>query len=342
MKSAWLAACALLLVACGSDGSDSPSAQSLTVTASPTPIHTASPTPADNVVLIGVAVHLEGWPLGEEPFDRYAERMRDYATLFERYGAKFTWEAGPQAIDGSAMYGDNVLAEMVQRGHAVGVHADAGGSERDTQLEVSSTLNVLKVNAEALGLSINDVSGVCSHLDWVGAVAETGYEIVTGVVAYCWSSTPEGARPAEFRDCESPITCHDPYPETVPERLYPWRPASSENWITHDPAGPIVIMPSAGGLNCADGERASMEGPGGCPFDQSDIDAYLAELDESLAAAEPGKVNIHYVITSLGTPLDLGVMEAWLQAIQPYVERGDVQWATIPQMYEAYVASERN
>jgi hypothetical protein len=287
-----------------------------------------------------MAVHLEGWQLGEAPAERYAQHMRDYATLFERYGGKITWEATTQAIAGSASWGDNVLAEMVQRGHAVGVHADVGGNEDDTQDEMMSHLATLKSSGEALGLTISDVSGVCSHLDWVGAVAATGLEMVTGVVSYCWSSAPEDERPGEYRDCESPITCHDPYPETLPERLHPWRPASSEDWIAHDPNGSIVIMPSAGGLNCADGERAEMSGPGGCPFEQSDIDAYIAELEESLAAASADQVNIHYVITSVGTPVDLDVMEDWLQAIQPYVDNGSVRWATVPEMYDAYVASE--
>jgi hypothetical protein len=53
---------------------------------------------------------------------------------------------------------------------------------------------------------------------------------------------------------------------------------------------------------------------------------------------EPGC--IYYIGWSLGSPLDQELLESWLARIQPYVERGQVQWMTLPEMYDAYLAWE--
>jgi hypothetical protein len=63
-------------------------------------------------------VHLEGWNDGQNQtrFQEHARLMRDYATLFERYGVKLTWES-KELTDGILRWGDNVLREMERRGH---------------------------------------------------------------------------------------------------------------------------------------------------------------------------------------------------------------------------------
>jgi hypothetical protein len=53
-------------------------------------------------------------------------------------------------------------------------------------------------------------------------------------------------------------------------------------------------------------------------------------------------VNIYYVGKSIGSPVETEVLEAWLQRIQPYVQSGEVQWMTLPEMYEAYVQWEKS
>ena len=70
-------------------------------------------------------VHLEGWSdqFSQVKFERHAQLMREYASLFETYGARLTWES-KELTDGVLAWGDNVLLEMEQRGHGVGVHAD--------------------------------------------------------------------------------------------------------------------------------------------------------------------------------------------------------------------------
>ena len=77
-----------------------------------------------------------------------------------------------------------------------------------------------------------------------------------------------------------------------------------------------------------------------CEFTSEDITASIAELEVALSLVEPGKINTYYVAWSLGGPLDQTLLEEWLKAIQPYVVSGQVQWASLPDMYDAFIAWE--
>ncbi len=79
----------------------------------------------------------------------------------------------------------------------------------------------------------------------------------------------------------------------------------------------------------------------GCTFSQEDIDLFQGELENALALARSDRVNIYYNGWSLGSPLDVELLESWLQLIQPYVENGLVEWMTLPEMYDAYLQWEQ-
>ena len=97
----------------------------------------------DGVLFIGLMVHLEGWKdetTNQERFRMHAAQLRRYAALFEKYGAKLTLEASPEFVQGCINWGDNVLKEMHDRGHGVGVHADLSGGPDWTQERLTSEL----------------------------------------------------------------------------------------------------------------------------------------------------------------------------------------------------------
>jgi hypothetical protein len=89
---------------------------------------TEAATDSRAVLYLGIMVHLEGWNDDQDQarFAEHVRLMREYASLFETYGARLTWES-KEVTDGALRWGDNVLLEMQQRGHGVGVHADIGG-----------------------------------------------------------------------------------------------------------------------------------------------------------------------------------------------------------------------
>lgn len=40
--------------------------------------------------------------------------------------------------------------------------------------------------------------------------------------------------------------------------------------------------------------------------------------------------------------LDKALVEEWLQALEPYLASGQVEWKTLPEMYEAYRQGEQH
>jgi hypothetical protein len=293
----------------------------------------------DDVLYIGIMVHLEGWNDGaeEERFRLHAELVREYAELFEQYGAVLTLESR-EMTDGSIRWDDNVLLEMQQRGHGVGVHADIGGQRNYDCSRFADDLRAEKEQLESLGVSVLHVSGTVSHCDWVTASLQAGFEFTTGIVAYGVKSMPLAAQPEQFRDCNSPAACHQAYPLDLANRLSPWRAASGADWVTPIPEGGLVIIPSGGGLPCMAEEQRTSDSTTRCEFSTEDIPASIAELEEALSLMQPGRLNTYYVSWSLGNPIPPEMLEAWLQAIQPYAASGQVQWVSLIDMYEMYTA----
>jgi hypothetical protein len=306
--------------------------------ASPTEI-----TPTDAPVLyLGIMVHLEGWndDQNQERFADHVRLMREYASLFETYGAKLTWES-KEVTDGALKWGDNVLLEMQQRGHGVGVHADIGGQKKYNCRNFSADLRAEKEQLESLGVIVRHVSGIVSHCDWVTAAADAGYLFTTGTVAYAVMSMPEENRPPEYRNCTSPAACHDTFPPELDARLHPWRMNSGLDWLTPSPNGRLVIIPSSGGLTLMEEDATGQMSNKNKDLTQADIDYFIQELEQAIALAQPGQVNTYYNSWSLGSPLDLKMLETWLQRIDPYVKAAQVEWKTLPEMYNAYVQWEQ-
>lgn len=274
---------------------------------------TSLPPAADPVVNLGVMVHLEGWEDGvdQAKFEKHVDLIREYADLFERYGAKLTLES-KEVTEGVIKWGDNVLLEMEQRGHGIGVHADIGGQPTYNCDRFAGDLRRERVQLETLGVTVRHVSGNTSHCDWVQATIEAGYPFTTGQVAYSVMSMPIENRPPEFRDCTTPSKCHDTFPPDLADRLYPWRTSDGADWLTHDPDGELVILSSSQVLRCMEEELQGGVTAAGCTFTIEDIDFFQDELDMAIALAQPDRVNIYYNSWSLGGPLDMDLLEAWL------------------------------
>jgi hypothetical protein len=292
------------------------------------------------LLYLGLMVHLEGWgdDLDQEKFEQHARLVREYADLFERYGAKLTLES-KELTDGSIRWGDNILLEMEQRGHGIGVHADIGGSRTYDCSRFVSDLRAERLQLETLGVQVRHVSGNTSHCDWVRATIKAGYEFTSGTVAYNVMSMPIELRPEQYRDCPTPAQCHEVYPPDLEDRLHPWRTSDGSNWLEHDPQGELVILASDGGLNCIQEE---MEGgvTSPCVFDIRDTEFIEGQIDRALALATTDEVNFIYFSWSLGKPLDQEILETLLQRVEPYIEDGRVAWATLPEIYDAYLAWE--
>ena len=314
--------------------------------AAPEPDHTRE----DGVLYLALMVHLEGWdeaPDNEIQFDRWTELTREVADLLEQYDAKGTFEMKPNFVEACENWDDNVASELYDRGHGIGIHADVGGpGTMKTGLTVeqmTAQIAEMKVDGEALlGHEIRHVSGICSSLDWVQAASQAGYEFTTGGVAMCGNSLDPENLPAGWTQQRLLEEFHNIFPDNLGDRVHPWRSSDASNWLEHDPNGEIVIFASDGVIEgMYEFHNEEIEGAHKTgEFNQDDLDQYIETLEEALEYSYADEVNMLYVALSIGNGADLEVFEQWLQSIEPYVESGQVEWKSLPEIYDAYVAME--
>jgi hypothetical protein len=291
------------------------------------------------VINFTIVLHLEGWHDGENEtsFRRHAEQLREYADLFEQYGATMSLES-KEIIDGCINWNDNVLLELQQRGHAVGIHADAGGQDGATIRSIVRTLTEMRGKLLLLGINATFASGVASKANWVKACEDAEIDTVSCMVAYGLWSLDESLRPAEFEPYRSPSVGHAPYPFELEDRLTPWLAEDGSNWIIDDPAGKVLIIPSGLSLNNAYEELNGITG-GKSELDAEDIETWREILPRLVEASDSGKVNTFYAVWSFGSAVDMGLLEEWLQLIDGHVQSGNLRWSTIPEMAELYRAN---
>ncbi|MBV1858876.1 MAG: hypothetical protein KUG77_10720 [Nannocystaceae bacterium] len=263
------------------------------------------------VLQVLLTVHLEGRPTdSSEALDIWYDDIRQHADTFDAFAATPTWEAR-SLFDPIELGAHNIFAELAERGHGTGVHADAGGNPGPgfDQAAFDDELAMLKTQAVNLGIAGPSVSGICSTLNWVEAARAAGFEVASGQVEYCLKSLPEEDQPASVVSCDNPADCHGQFPTTVAEQLVPWRAEDGSNWTTPSTEG-LLLVHSFGGLQCL-GEEASGEG-GPCVFDQDDADTYVDLFDEALATRVPGELNTFLVIWSMGVAVDGPALESML------------------------------
>ncbi len=293
----------------------------------------------DGVVNFTIVLHLEGWGDGEKEasFRKHASLLREYADLFERYGAKMTLES-KEIIDGCINWNDNVLLELQERGHAVGIHADAGGEKNATVRSIVRTLEEMKAKLMILGIDATSASGVASKADWVEACRRAEIDTVSCMVAYgLWSLDPS-LRPDGFEPYQNPADGHGPYPFLLEERVHPWLMESGAKWIFPDENGDVLLIPTGLSLNGASGELYGSE-EFQSDFSQEDIDAWREALPRIVAASDSHSVNTFYAVWSFGKAVDMDLLEDWLQLIDEYAQAGSIRWSTIPEMARLYRAA---
>ena len=294
-------------------------------------------------LMVGMTFHLEGWKWRKsEVFQRYVQKLNEIADLFDRYGARMTIEARDEFTQAVEQNGHPILEELQNSGHAIGLHADLGGNRelmKFTQERFVKRLQNYRSRLQGLSLALDvlHVSGICSHLDWVSAAADAKFKAVTGGVGYCASSLPKFRRPAQFRDCQKAEDCHQIYPRKLRRRIYPWRMQEGSNWDQDHSDGRVIMIPSSGALPCFAESRQSYESYTRCEFSSDDIQAYQKELQRVASFPATGKVRTHYVVWSFGSLPNLNLLEQWLKVVQRLESKGLVQWATIPEMYNAYI-----
>ena len=310
-------------------------------------VHTAQSPSSEGVLYLGLMVHLEGWFDEMDREDKFSKHMGaalELADVFEEHGARVTFEASPETIEASGVW-DNLLLELQNRGHGIGVHADRGYSQNPNFNQNLFTVQIreMKEDADALGLVIEHVSGICSTMDWGKAAIDAGYLFTTGGVGYCAMSMPEEMRPEIYKDCPSPAECHGNLPLYIADRIHPWRiDSAAMDWTRHNPAGDLVILSSDSGIkNLYEETQDSQATHGDMEYTDEDIDVLVSKVEEALALAEPGKINQIYFSLSIGAAdVDMIFYDRMFAALQPFVDSGELEYKTLNEIYHLYLEVE--
>ena len=290
-------------------------------------------------LLLTFAWHLEGWNWDDPAvYDQYMNVfLPDTHALLDGHGAKATMEVHTDLARNAPV---GAFDSYVAAGHEVAVHADLGGNPNQPygmpQFVQDLTERKAELEGVAPGGAIRGVSGICSHLNWVAAARDAGFWLISGNVAWCTAAMANP--PPEYANCQGAADCHDTYPWELADRLQPWRVATVDGWLADDPAGDLVLLPSSGTLPCFAETRGGDPGATGCTFDQDDIDAFIAELDDAVQLHQSeGGVHTLNLVWSFGQRPDATLFGAWLSAIDAYVADGRVSWATATQAAEAWL-----
>lgn len=297
------------------------------------------------VLLFTIGMHIE--PLGQtaqgfrsggradyrQPqfFQRQVEDILAVASIVEAHGGRMTIQAQSPFTSAAIESGSTILADLAARGHemALHFHEDAHLGQDSDSLPVQQWCEVMK-QENAL---IMQASGVSEIRYWSGG-----------------NLYPNVYQAAECAGLDVNSDWKNPHLQETPLELVgvnPWRPAGGTDgidltrFIQHDPNGAIVFLPEGQYDRSNFASMRRSEDTGG---DEAYFEYLKTQLYASLAAAQPGKVNVfHFTVHPgefRGSPQQpFAVIEKFLtEVVDPLVASGQVQWATFSEMADAYAA----
>jgi len=285
---------------------------------------------ANTPIYFGIGVHIEPQAeyMDNAVYQRDRERLRRLAEIVAAHGGVLTVQTQTPFNNKAQQLGDTIFADLAAQGHEIALHfhEDAHIPNADSQ----------------------------SVLAWVEAFQEEIdlIEALSGTEVRTWSGGNTYAHvfeAAEAVGLEININYKNRYSQQSDERftiLTPWRPsgaASIEERTTHDPAGAIIYIPSGVyPVHCEKLEAFPR------PYCYEAFDYVTVALRNSLQAVTEGKVNAFYATLHPGDFFGPGsdedklqIWDQWLTAVlDPLVADGRLQWATMSDIADAFVAWE--
>ncbi len=266
-------------------------------------------------------------------FQRHVQDILAVTGIVEAHGGRMTIQAQSPFTSAAIESGNTILADLAARGHEIALHfhEDAHLGKNSSALSVQQWCDVMK---QEIAL-ITQASGVTDIRYWSGG-----------------NLYPNTYEAAECAGLDVNSDWKNPQTQSADLSLVgvnPWRPAGGTDgtdftlFTQHDPNGAIVFLPEGQyDKNNFASMRRSEEAGG----DEAYFEYLKTQLYASLAAAQPGKVNVfHFTIHPgefRGDPNQpFAVIEKFLtEVVDPLVASGQVQWATFSEMADAYAAWE--
>ncbi len=266
-------------------------------------------------------------------FERHVQDILTVTRIVEAHGGRMTIQAQSPFTTVAIESGNTVLADLAARGHEIALHfhEDAHLGKNPETLSVQQWCDVMK---QEIAL-ITQASGVTDIRYWSGG-----------------NLYPNVYEAAECAGLDVNSDWKNPNIQQTDLSLVgvnPWRPAGGTDgtdftlFTQHDPNGAIVFLPEGQYDKSGFASMRRSDEAGG---DEAYFEYLKQSLYASLAAAEAGKVNVfHFTVHAgefRGDPqAPFAVIEQFLtEVVDPLVASGQVQWATFPEMADAYAAWE--
>lgn len=292
-------------------------------------------------IYISTMTHMEGAFKDdqlEKIFLKHVEDLRWAMDLFDEYGAKLTIESEQSFAKANTVWDLNFLAEVVERGHGVGTHMDAGLNETSLVALTADFKENKKLVDDLVGAENNrGLSGGTSGVDWVTAAREAGFEFMDAVTAIGYLSMDESLRPEGWTDTYIKKTVyHDPIPVEFEDRIYP-RVLEDAQDLESDEEGLVILFGDVGELSSLAEDRKTCGTK--CTFTSDDVQAFLDAIDEAEAVRDTSKfarLNVH-IPANLLVKENETLLRELLTGIQEYTDAGTAKWATQLEAYEAFM-----
>ena len=331
---------------------NAPSNSSPTPAATTTPTKTVvTPTPAEETptkrtnapFVITTMTHMEGNfkdDVDRDLFGKHVDDMRWAMDLFDEYGAKLTFESEQSFAKANTNWSVNILKEAVDRGHGVGTHGDFGAAKDTTLEQEIADFKANKALIDGLVGAENNqgVSGGTGPADWILGATAAGFKYYDAVTGFGYLSMPLSARPDGWTNPYIIQTAyHDSIPPNLLDRIYPI-PMKDAKDLVADADATIVVMGGDIGELSSIAEGRSTCTPD-CIFDQADIDAVTAAIEEANSARDTSrfaKINFHIPLSLLNVRNET-LLRKMLDAIKKYTDDGTISWDTMLGSYKQYV-----
>lgn len=303
-------------------------------TPAPSAAHAADPHP----LYLSISIHVEGHfeaVFDQATFEKHRDGILDISETAAEHGAIVSFEISPVFVDAIVKWNDPVLTQLLDDGHALGVHADIGGVGEPTRKELTKELKAQKAALEAVaGVEITHLSGICSAGKWIEAAKRAGFRTITGVVAYCMTSLDDeylSDESAFVADCESPADCHGPPVLGKGKRIHPFYVNSSHDWVKDKKAAKkkkrdksVILIVSEGGssIDCLTETDPS------CIPTPADALVAAAAVDEYLGDYKPKKVGVLSWSWSVGRIPPGAFNDVLFSMLNDAIADADVVWAS--------------
>jgi len=298
--------------------------------------------------------HMEGGSsddIDETVFWEHVAQLEYGMGLADEYDAVLTIESEKPFALANEIWGYNMMAEIMNRGHGVGTHCDIAAKERD--LPADDLTKLFLENKELVDNLIgaennHGCSGGGSSNDWVSAATSAGFEYIDGIVGFHLLAISQKNRPDPTWDNEYILAeaFHYSVPAYLADRIYLMKLKDLDDF-EHDDDGSIVI--SNGELGRLDqlhesytlgSDRYGQDDP----LEENDVDALVQIIREVDSYRDKGKVAklAIYLPSSIFNEFNEDVLRYLFSEMQKLQDEGIMQWSTQWDTVQTYLESEQD